>query len=160
MAEFLSSPFLRRFQFSMFFVTFVAICPKQFFIVRCPTFLFSKQVRSLVELLSSGYINCDKCLAVKCTLFTTSLLTHTKEKASEASAKHFHLALPSRSLPIVPACSTMKKKREIEGCEPVYVKYDSCGVYCVLMHLFIVLNRLLFLITHLNAQWNGTTGHY
>ena len=28
------------------------------------------------------------------------------------------------------------------------------------MHLFIVLNRLLFLITHLNAQWNGTTGHY
>ena len=24
----------------------------------------------------------------------------------------------------------------------------------------IVLNRLLFLIKHLNAQWNGTTGHY
>ena len=32
--------------------------------------------------------------------------------------------------------------------------------YGSLMHLFIVLNRLLFLITHLNAQWNGTTGHY
>ena len=30
----------------------------------------------------------------------------------------------------------------------------------ILMHLFIVLKRLLFLTTHLNAQWNGTIGHY
>ena len=36
----------------------------------------------------------------------------------------------------------------------------SMGYHIFLMHLFIVLNRLLFLITHLNAQWNGTTGHY
>lgn len=30
----------------------------------------------------------------------------------------------------------------------------------ILIHLFIVLKGLLFLTTHLNAQWNGTTGHY
>ena len=44
-------------------VTFVAIYPKQLFIVRCPTFLFSKRVRSLVGLWI--YFNCGKCLAVK-----------------------------------------------------------------------------------------------
>ena len=35
----------------------------------------------------------------------------------------------------------------------------SMGYHIFLMHLFIVLNRLC-LITHLNAQWNRTTGHY
>ena len=44
-------------------VTFVAIYPKQLFIVRCPTFVFSKRVQSLVELWI--YFNCGKCLAVK-----------------------------------------------------------------------------------------------
>ena len=43
----------------------------------------------------------------------------------------------------------------------IYLAVLKCVVhYFKLMHLFIVLNRLLFLITHLNAQWNGTTGHY
>ena len=36
--------------FSNKIVTFVAIYPKQLFIVRCPSFLFSKLVRSLMEL--------------------------------------------------------------------------------------------------------------
>ena len=44
-------------------VTFVAIYPKQLFVVRCPTFLSSKLVRRLVE--PSGYIDCEKCLALK-----------------------------------------------------------------------------------------------
>ena len=41
----------------------MAIYPKQLFIVSCPTFLFSKRVRSLVELWI--HFNCGKCLAVK-----------------------------------------------------------------------------------------------
>ena len=45
-------------------VTFVAIYPKQLFIVHCSTLLFSKLLRSLVE--PSGYINCEKCLVLKC----------------------------------------------------------------------------------------------
>ena len=49
--------------FSNIIVTFVAIYPKQLFVVRCPTFLFSKLVRRLVE--PSGYIDCEKCLALK-----------------------------------------------------------------------------------------------
>ena len=43
----------RDFSFKCFVnktVTFVAIYPKRLFIVHCPTFLFSKRVRSLVEL--------------------------------------------------------------------------------------------------------------
>ena len=66
MADFLSPHFLKRFQLLLFSnktVTFVAIYPKQLFIVSCPTFLFSKRVRSLVELWI--YFNCGKCLAVK-----------------------------------------------------------------------------------------------
>ena len=66
MADFLSPPFLKGFQLLLFSnktVTFVAIYPKQLFIVSCPTFLFSKRVRSLVELWI--YFNCGKCLAVK-----------------------------------------------------------------------------------------------
>ena len=56
--------------------------------------------------------------------------------------------------------SNINKKREAA------LKNEAGGdekhpfFYLALMHLFIVLNRLLFLITHLNAQWNGTTGHY
>ena len=42
---------------------FVAIYPKQLFIVHCSTLLFSKLVRSLVE--PSRYIDCEKCLALK-----------------------------------------------------------------------------------------------
>ena len=49
--------------FSNKIVTFVAIYPKQLFVVRCPSFLFSKLVRRLVE--PSGYIDCEKCLALK-----------------------------------------------------------------------------------------------
>ena len=49
--------------FSNKIVTFVAIYPKQLFVVRCPTFLFSKLVRRLVE--PSGNIDCEKCLALK-----------------------------------------------------------------------------------------------
>ena len=42
--------------------TFVAIYSKQLFIVRCPTFLISKLVRSLVQL---WIIYFEKCLAMK-----------------------------------------------------------------------------------------------
>ena len=49
--------------FSNKIVTFVANYPKQLFVVRCPTFLFSKLVRRLVE--PSGYIDCEKCLSLK-----------------------------------------------------------------------------------------------
>ena len=49
--------------FSNKIVTFVAIYPKQLFVDRCPTFLFSKLVRRLVE--PSGYIDCEQCLALK-----------------------------------------------------------------------------------------------
>ena len=52
--------------FSNKIVTSVAIYPKQFFVDRCPTFLFSKLVRRLVE--PSGYIDSEKCLALKETL--------------------------------------------------------------------------------------------
>ena len=41
----------------------MAIYPKQLFVDRCPAFLFSKLVRRLVE--PSGYINYEKCLALK-----------------------------------------------------------------------------------------------
>ena len=64
---------------------------------------------------NSGYINCDKCPAVKCRLFTASLLTLAKEKAREEGAKHFCFALASSSLPIVSARSGMKKIRENSG---------------------------------------------
>ena len=49
--------------FSNKIVTFGAIYPKQLFVVRCPSFLFSKLVRHLME--PSGYIDCEKCLALK-----------------------------------------------------------------------------------------------
>ena len=49
--------------FSNKIVKFVAIYPKQLFFIRCPTFLSSKLVRRLVE--PSGYIDCEKCLALK-----------------------------------------------------------------------------------------------
>ena len=49
--------------FSNKMVTFVAIYPKHLFVDRCPTFLFSKLVRRLVE--PSGYIDCEKCLVLK-----------------------------------------------------------------------------------------------
>ena len=56
------------------------------------------------------------------------------------------------------------QERFLQMFAPVYlnIKIIWClnSLYPSLMHLFIVLNRLLFLITHLNAQWNGTTGHY
>ena len=55
-ADFLSPPYPTFKRFSNKTVTAVAIYPKQLFIARCPTFLFSKRVRSLVELWSSGYI--------------------------------------------------------------------------------------------------------
>ena len=49
--------------FSNKIVTIVAIYPIQLFIVCCPTFRFSELVRPLVE--PSGYINSEKCLALK-----------------------------------------------------------------------------------------------
>ena len=50
-------------RFSNKTVSVVAIYPKRLFIVRCPTFFFSKRVQSLGELYI--YFNCGNCLAVK-----------------------------------------------------------------------------------------------
>ena len=49
----------------------MAIYPKQLFVVRCPSFLFSKLVRRLVQ--PSGYIYCEKCLALKYTFRFTKV---------------------------------------------------------------------------------------
>ena len=56
--------------FSNKIVIFVAIYPKQLFVVRCPTFLFNKLVRRFVE--PSGYIDCEKCLALKAFFFAAN----------------------------------------------------------------------------------------
>ena len=56
-------------------LTFVTTYPKHRFNVCCPTFLFSKLVRSLVELWIN-HINFVKCLAVKRKCFLLSRSTN------------------------------------------------------------------------------------
>ena len=69
--------------FSNKIVTFVAIYPKQLFVDRCPTFLFSKLVRRLVE--PSGYINCEKCLALKYKHYASEKKVHKEFKDTSIS---------------------------------------------------------------------------
>ena len=159
MADFLSPPFLKRFQFLLFSnktVTFVAIYPKQLFIVSCLTSLFSKRVRSLEELWI--YFNCGKCLAVKwlfsclskwaeCgakTGFRVMLKDFEVKKAFLCSSLfRYYIKQIDSMLPCVCSVIDRRRCRNVVRISVTHSAIASCATFLFLPHFDVICDLLL-----------------